>query len=225
MRVIREYWQCAVKQEIPVKAIQQTGKNVGAGMLPYLFLLTYASLFAIILFNVKMYWLRGLVMPKKLTTEEFIERAKAVHGNKYDYSKTVYKNAMGKVIIICPIHGEFEQVAHNHADGHGCPKCGGKMKLTSEEQVVLITKKNHNVKVLGEIVDNKTPVLCLCKICNHKWYIRPYDLKYGKSCPKCSGNIRKTTEKFIQEARVKHGGKYDYSKVEYVSAHKSCSWF
>lgn len=44
---------------------------------------------------------------KKLTTEEFIERARKIHGNKYDYSKVNYVNAKTKVCIICPIHGEF----------------------------------------------------------------------------------------------------------------------
>jgi hypothetical protein len=44
---------------------------------------------------------------KKLTTEEFIKRAIAVHGDKYDYSKVDYKNKEEKVCIICPKHGEF----------------------------------------------------------------------------------------------------------------------
>ena len=46
-------------------------------------------------------------MSKRLTTEEFIEKARKIHGDKYDYSKVEYKSATEKVIIICPIHGEF----------------------------------------------------------------------------------------------------------------------
>ena len=46
-------------------------------------------------------------MAKKLTTQEFIEKAKLVHGDKYDYSKVDYVNSQTKVCIICPIHGEF----------------------------------------------------------------------------------------------------------------------
>lgn len=62
---------------------------------------------------------------KKLTTKEFIERAKQVHGNKYDYSKTIYVNKRTKVCIICPIHGEFYQTPHNHVyQKQGCPECG-----------------------------------------------------------------------------------------------------
>ena len=61
---------------------------------------------------------------KKLSTEDFIKRAKEVHGNKYDYSKVNYKSLESKVTIICPIHGEFEQRADSHLfQKSGCPKC------------------------------------------------------------------------------------------------------
>jgi hypothetical protein len=61
-----------------------------------------------------------------LTTEGFIKRAREVHGNKYDYSKTIYQGKRKKVIITCPIHGDFEQWPKNHYNGQGCPKCGKK---------------------------------------------------------------------------------------------------
>lgn len=61
-----------------------------------------------------------------LTTNEFIERAKLIHGDKYDYSKVVYKNGRTKIIIVCPIHGEFLQKPHDHLYGRGCPKCKSK---------------------------------------------------------------------------------------------------
>ena len=60
---------------------------------------------------------------KKLTTEGFIEKAKYVHGDKYDYSMSKYTNSREKVKIICPKHGIFEQIASNHFSGKGCKKC------------------------------------------------------------------------------------------------------
>ena len=51
---------------------------------------------------------------RRLTTKEFITRAKEVHDDKYDYSKVVYVNSTTKVIIICPVHGEFPQTPGNH---------------------------------------------------------------------------------------------------------------
>lgn len=60
---------------------------------------------------------------KKLTKEKFIEKAREVHGDKYDYSKVNYVNAQTKVCIICPEHGEFWQKPYNHINGNGCPQC------------------------------------------------------------------------------------------------------
>ena len=60
---------------------------------------------------------------KLKTTEEFINDSKKIHGNKYDYSKVVYKGNKTKVCIICPIHGEFWQKPNNHLSGGGCRKC------------------------------------------------------------------------------------------------------
>lgn len=57
------------------------------------------------------------------TTEQFIKKAKKVHGDKYDYSKVEYINNNTKVCIICPEHGEFWQEPHNHLQGKGCSKC------------------------------------------------------------------------------------------------------
>ena len=63
-------------------------------------------------------------MGKRLTTAEFITRAKEKHGDKYDYSKVEYINSRTKVCIICPEHGEFWQSANDHLQGKGCSKCG-----------------------------------------------------------------------------------------------------
>ena len=75
----------------------------------------------------------------KLTTEEFIKKARAVHGDKYDYSKVEYVNSTTKVCIICKVHGEFLQTPGSHMKGHGCAKCASevnaaKMRLWTEEK-------------------------------------------------------------------------------------------
>ena len=56
--------------------------------------------------------------------DDFINKAKNIHGYKYDYSKTIYTNIKKNVKIICLAHGEFEQLASNHLSGRGCQKCG-----------------------------------------------------------------------------------------------------
>lgn len=58
-----------------------------------------------------------------LTTAGFIKKAKIIHGNKYDYSLTVYKRANINVTIICKKHGKFKQTPNNHLSGKGCSSC------------------------------------------------------------------------------------------------------
>jgi hypothetical protein len=60
---------------------------------------------------------------KRLTNEEFINKSKIIHDNKYNYELVIYKNANTKVKIICKEHGEFEQIPNSHIRGKGCKKC------------------------------------------------------------------------------------------------------
>ena len=55
--------------------------------------------------------------------DTFVEKAKIIHNDRYDYSKVQYVNAHTKVCIICPEHGEFWQTPNNHLNGNGCPLC------------------------------------------------------------------------------------------------------
>lgn len=60
----------------------------------------------------------------KLGRDTFVDRARAIHGNKYDYSKVDYKRSDEKVEIICPVHGSFFQTPHSHIIlKQNCPKC------------------------------------------------------------------------------------------------------
>lgn len=67
---------------------------------------------------------RAAQMKNRLTQGEFIKRAKEIHKNKYDYTKSIYVNNDTKVCIICPEHGEFWQTPHHHLRGIGCASCG-----------------------------------------------------------------------------------------------------
>lgn len=55
---------------------------------------------------------------------QFLEKAKAIHGDRYDYGKVNYQGSHHKVTIECRVHGEFEQTPASHLSGRGCPKCG-----------------------------------------------------------------------------------------------------
>ena len=156
----------------------------------------------------------------KSTTEEFIEKAKSVHGNKYDYSKVEYVNNRTKVCIICPTHGEFWQEPIHHLNGHGCSKCYGNVKLTTEEFIEK-AKSVHGNKYDYSKVNYVNALTKVCIVCptHGEFWQTPNNHLLGQGCAKCNGNVTKTTEKFIEDAKFVHGNKYDYSKVEYVNNH------
>jgi len=160
-----------------------------------------------------------------LTKEEFIQKAREVHGDKYDYSKVEYVNQLSKVCIICPDHGEFWQTPGNHLNGTCCPKCQkdiiAKKRTKSTEQFIEEAKK-----VYGDIYDYSEVkyVNCNTKVCvicpkHGKFWTNPVHFLQGHGCPTCGNNRVLTKENFILKAREVHGDKYDYSKVEFVDYH------
>jgi hypothetical protein len=87
-------------------------------------------------------------MTNKITTEKFIEKAKKMHGNKFDYSYTIYVNAKTKIKIKCPKHGIFELLPRDHIRDDkrqrskgGCKKCSSVFKHTTESFI----QKAHQV--------------------------------------------------------------------------------
>ena len=163
------------------------------------------------------------------TKEQFIEKAKEIHGDKYDYSLIKYTRLDRKVKIVCPIHGEFEQTPIRHLKSKGCPKCGRKQK--TKEQFIEKAKEIHGDKYdYSEVnyIDDKTKVKIICPI-HGEFYKRPNEhLSEKAGCPKCSQEnqneikhnlFKKTAEQFIKEAKKIHGDKYDYSKVDYYNTH------
>lgn len=91
-------------------------------------------------------------MSRRLTTEEFIQKATEVHKGKYLYDKVVYVNSKTKIIITCPIHGDFFQNANSHLVGSGCPKCGiekiSKMKTKWTYETCKKESKKYNSRSL-----------------------------------------------------------------------------
>ena len=67
-----------------------------------------------------------------VTTESFIAEAKGIYGDRYDYSKVDYKNRDHRVVVTCPVHGDFQVYAREHLDGKGCPKCEKGEKFLSK---------------------------------------------------------------------------------------------
>ena len=160
-----------------------------------------------------------------MNTEEFIKKAKEVHGDKYDYSKVEYINCKTKVCIICPIHGEFWQTPEKHLQGKGCKECGkiksSLSRLLNNDIFISRAKKVHGDKYdysKVEYVNIYTKVCIICPIHGEFWQTPNDHLNNKNGCPKCCNNVKKDTIQFIKEAKEVHGDKYDYSKVEYINA-------
>ena len=80
---------------------------------------------------------------KALTQEEYIIKAAEVHSNKYTYLNTNYINSTTKIVITCPIHGDWETNPRNHLKGCGCPKCSGR-NLSTEEWINRFIQVHNN---------------------------------------------------------------------------------
>ena len=167
---------------------------------------------------------------KRSNSIKFIQMAKKLHGNRYDYSKIEYKSNHSKVEIICPIHGLFLQKPSSHLRKLGCPKCGIEKASNSKKlniiDVIIRAKKVHgnrydysNVNYVGA----KTKIEIICPV--HGSFFQFLFIHLNKSgCPKCAnenaGNYKKlNTNEFIQMAKKLHGdSRYDYSKIEYKNS-------
>ena len=144
------------------------------------------------------------------------------HSNKFDYSKAVYVNNTTKMIITCPIHGEFYQTSANHLKS-GCEQCGGRYSYNTEEFL------NKAISVHGNRYDysktkytkNDQNVIVTCKI---HWDFKQIARNHlqGAGCPKCSATKvvrfnRKSLDQFKQDAQLIHGSTYDYTSTIYVN--------
>jgi len=156
---------------------------------------------------------------KRLTTEFFIEKAKKVHGDKYDYSLVDYKDSITKLKIICPVHGIFYQNSNKHLSGRGCQYCTKTKKLTIENFKEKANKK-HNNKYdysLVEYKNNKSKIKIICP--EHGVFEQNSKIHLdGSGCPKCNGGVKYTKKKFINKANKIHNSKYDYSLIKYKNS-------
>ena len=150
----------------------------------------------------------------KRTLEFFIEKARSIHGEKYDYSESQYINSHSPLKIICPEHGEFWQRPDNHYFGKGCPLCGNKKiseKMSkTQDQFIKEAKEIHGDKYdysQAKYVDSWSPVAIICKK-HGLFYQKPIQhINHKAGCTQCaheliSESYALTTDEFIEKAKV-----------------------
>ena len=161
-------------------------------------------------------------------TQKFIAKAKGIHGDQYDYSKTVYTGANNPLTIICPVHGEFKKNPWTHLNAKscsGCGKCADKRRSTrkfkDQDEFIKQLHIIYGDKYDYSLVDYKgvrKKVTLICPV--HGSFERQASvLLLGVGCRNCEGNYAfKTNADFITEAKGIHGDKYDYSRTAYINA-------
>lgn len=120
------------------------------------------------------------------TKDVFIEKARKVHGEKYDYTKVEYKNNSTDVIIICPKHGAFKQRPANHLNGRGCPYCSGvRMNLQSFLEKARDTHGDTYDYSLVSEYNYYKKITVICKK-HGKYEVLPSAHLSGCICPQCN---------------------------------------
>ena len=163
---------------------------------------------------------------RRLTNEEFINKANQVHNFKYNYSLVSYKSAFINIKIICSEHGEFEQAPTNHLRKSGCPSCGeiirSKKRTLSNDYFLQRALQIHGNKYnysKSKYTKRRNKVIITCPI--HGDFLQTPDAHLsGSGCQKCwndlfSEKYRLTNKEFIDKANIVHSNKYNYSKVIY----------
>lgn len=132
------------------------------------------------------------------TTKNFESRCRVVHGDKYDYSKVLYESNMTKVVIVCPVHGEFAQAPAEHWSGSGCKKCGTdrvKKALTKtfkqfEQQARLVHDRKYTYTE-STYIGSRSEVSCTCPT-HGEFFVTPDNhINKLSGCPKCSSPVSK----------------------------------
>lgn len=156
---------------------------------------------------------------KKLTLDEFINKASLKHNYKYSYHNSIYTNKRTKLFITCPIHGDFEQRAGNHLNGQGCPECKkdtiGKVHKDTLEDFLEKAVKVHKAAYSYNNVQYKGSLIKIAITCaiHGDFMQRPSDHLVGNGCPSCAKNSRTSKLALIDRCMDTHGNTYDYSNI------------
>lgn len=167
----------------------------------------------------------------RYTTASFIEKAVAIHGNNYEYNRTIYVHYKQKLKIVCKLHGDFDMTpnAHIGPNKQGCPQCGIIKRSTINKRTI-DKFKDDAIAIHGatydysksDYINCNTKLIVICKL-HGEFMITPTHHLRRIGCAICgtirtSNANRLSTSEFIERAIKIHNGKYDYSKLIYIDS-------
>lgn len=162
-------------------------------------------------------------------TSLFIQKARGIHGDKYDYSQVNYVNSITRVIVICATHGHFQQTPSVHLMGCGCPGCGKERtraasQVFDTQEFIARAQAVHGTKYHypAEYVSYKSKLTIRCPA-HGDFQQSPDSHLRGQGCKMCALNQvsqlnRFSHEQFARRAAQIHKNKYSYDKFVYVNA-------
>lgn len=165
-----------------------------------------------------------------ITREQYEQRAKQIHGDKYDYSRITILDGRTKIELVCPHHGSFFQRPDSHLAGNNCRKCKAEedsVKFTiSQEEILKRFKDLHQDKfdyssVVYKAYNSKVEIKCQT---HGPFWQTPNNHLKGHGCPVCRHinqalAITLTQEEAIAQLVALHGDRYSYKNAVYVSQH------
>ena len=163
----------------------------------------------------------------KSNTDEFIIKAKEVHGDKYDHSLSKYINAKTKIKIVCYTHGMFEQLPGPHRKGVGCLHCGKNHNRSSTNEFIAKSTNKYGLNrfdySLVEYKNNSTKVDIICR--THGKITQTPSQHLCKGCSECNFIQRKKLAEieFTQKANIIHMNQYDYSLINLTTKYSKAS--
>lgn len=164
-------------------------------------------------------------MARIVTQEEWLGRAVAAHGDRFDYSRTLYVSTYDKVEIGCRLHGYFWQLPSSHTAGRGCPGCKaeriGDIKRGDYSELIARASEIHAGKYTYPerqyYKNTDTSILITCPVHGDFKQSMQGHLS-GKGCDACGGKMKLDDSEVLRRFTVVHGDKYDYSRVRYDRA-------
>ena len=161
------------------------------------------------------------------TTEQFVEKARAVHGDRYDYSLVDYSLNSVKVTIVCRKHGPFNQTPNCHVNqGQGCPRCvpGRDPSVSFESRAREVHGDSYGYDRAKRNPRSTERVTITCPVHGDFRQVVNHHLS-GCGCPECGREARTRSKRishrdFVRRAKEVHGDRYSYGKTRYLE-HRS----
>ena len=166
---------------------------------------------------------------RKYTTPDFVNECRAIHGDKYDYTRTEYTHSQAPIIVTCKLHGDFSTSAKDHKAGSGCALCANAQRSVdyrmAHAEWLLKCQELHGNKYeyLSESAGHRSIVHIKCPM-HGVFEQKAGNHLSGAGCPKCAKaqsaiDNTITNAEYLSRCKAAHGDTYDYAKTAYTGCY------